>query len=283
MDISSDYSTDSFLQVMRRFASIRGWPRKVYSDNGTQLVAASKELRNALKDIEETSLKRFGVMHGMDWNFTPADAPWMNGVTEALVKSVKNALNAAIGDKIMRFSELQTVMFEAAQIVNQRPIGRHPTSPEDGSYLCPNDLLLGRSSANVPQGPLQERASQKFRSDYVQQVVEQFWKKWTRDYFPGLIVRQKWHVDRRNVKTDDVVLIQDSNVVRGEWKLGLVTAVHPSDDEKVRRATVSYKNCRKDDPAGHYSGAKYINVERAVHRLIVLVSVDEENKDTPPL
>ena len=120
---------------MRRFASIRGWPRKVYSDNGTQLVAASKELRNALKDIEATTLKRFGVMHGMDWSFTPADAPWMNGVTEASVKSVKNALNAAIEDQIMRFSELQTVMFEAAQIVNQRPIGRHPTSPEDGSYL----------------------------------------------------------------------------------------------------------------------------------------------------
>ena len=74
VDISSDYSTDSFPQVMRRFASIRGWPRKVYSDNGTQLVAACKELRNALKGIEKTSLKHFGVMHGMDWNFTPADA-----------------------------------------------------------------------------------------------------------------------------------------------------------------------------------------------------------------
>ena len=67
VDISSDYSTDSFLQVMRRFASIRGWPQKVYSDNGTQLNAASKELRNALKDIEATTLKRFGIMHGMAW------------------------------------------------------------------------------------------------------------------------------------------------------------------------------------------------------------------------
>ena len=145
----------------------------------------------------------------------------MNGVTEALVKSVKNALNAAIGDQIMRFSELQTVMFEVAQIVNQRPIGRHPTSAEDGSYLCPNDLLLGRSSAKIPQGPFQERTSQKIRFEYVQQVVEHFWRKWTHDYFTGLILRQKWHVDRTNVKTGDVVLIQESNVVRGEWKMAL--------------------------------------------------------------
>lgn len=26
IDLSKDYSTDSFLQIMRRFASVRGWP-----------------------------------------------------------------------------------------------------------------------------------------------------------------------------------------------------------------------------------------------------------------
>ena len=81
------------------------------------------------------------MVHGAEWQFTPADAPWMNAVTEALVKSVKNALNAAIGDQVMRFSELQNVMFSAAQLVNQRPIGRHPTDPEDGSYLFPNSYI----------------------------------------------------------------------------------------------------------------------------------------------
>lgn len=91
------------------------------------------------------------------------------------------------------------VMLEAAQIVNQKPIGRHPTSPDDGSYLCPNDLL-GRALPNVPQGPFQERSSQQFWFDYIQEFVECSWKKWTRNYFPGIIVRQKWHVDKRNVK-----------------------------------------------------------------------------------
>lgn len=278
VDVSNDYSTDSFLQVMRRFASIRGWPRKVYSDNGTQLVAASKELKNVVKGLDETTLKRYSMEHGTEWSFTPADAPWMNGVTEALVKSVKRALNAAIGDQVMRFSELQTVMFEAAQIVNQRPIGRHPTNPEDGSYLCPNDLLLGRSSPTVPQGPFQERISHQFRFDYIQKVIESFWKKWTRDYFPDIIIRQKWHVDKRNVKMGDVVLIQDSNLVRGEWRMGIVTTVHPSNDNKVRRVTISYKNNSKSEPIGEYSGTKYTSIERAVHRLIVLVAVEEDNQ-----
>ena len=82
----------------------------------------------------------------------------MNGVTKALVKFTKKALKAAIGDQIMDFSELQTVMYEAGQIVNQRPIGKNPTHPDDGSYLSPNNLLLGRSSPESPARPIQAKS-----------------------------------------------------------------------------------------------------------------------------
>ncbi|KAK2549037.1 hypothetical protein P5673_030666, partial [Acropora cervicornis] len=34
-------------RVMRQFASVRGWPKRIHSDRGTQLVAASKELKEA--------------------------------------------------------------------------------------------------------------------------------------------------------------------------------------------------------------------------------------------
>ena len=79
-------------------------------------------------------------------------------------------------------------------------------------------------------------------------------------------------MERRNVKEGDVVLIQDSNALRGDWRIGIVTEAHPSHDNKVRRVTVSYKNrCQGDS-------AKYTAiVERAVHRLIVLVPVDDDD------
>ena len=77
----------------------------------------------------------------------------------------------------------------------------------------------------------------------------------------------------------DVVLIQDSNVVRGEWKMRIITTVHPSDDNKVRRVTVSYKNYRKDEDPGRCLGAKCTNIERAVQKLIVLVPVDDDDEE----
>ena len=52
VDVSQGYSTDAFLQVLRRFSSLRGWPKKIFSDNGTQFVAASKELCSVVKGLD---------------------------------------------------------------------------------------------------------------------------------------------------------------------------------------------------------------------------------------
>jgi hypothetical protein len=49
----------------------------------------------------------------MEWKITKsADAPWENGCSEALIKSLKNSLVLAVGQSIMTFSELQTVIIE---------------------------------------------------------------------------------------------------------------------------------------------------------------------------
>ena len=265
VDLANDYSTNGFLLVFRRFVSIRGYPQKIFSDNGKNLVGASNELKEVIKGLDWNEIKNYGADKGTEWIFSPANAPWYNGATEALVKSVKRALNAVVGEHIFCFNEYQTVLFEAAQLVNQRPIGVKPRKPNDGSYLCPNDLVLGRASPNVPQGPFKERCSHKYRFDFVQKVVQCFWKRWTREIFPSLVISPKWHVERRNVKKGDVVLIDDANELRGKWTMGIVVEASPSHDGRVRRVSVNYKNPNEI-------------VQRAVQKLIVLVPIDENQQ-----
>ena len=57
-DVVQDYSTDSFFQTVRRFTSLRGYPSVLYSDSGSQLVKANKE-------IEHNKIKEFGVEKGV--------------------------------------------------------------------------------------------------------------------------------------------------------------------------------------------------------------------------
>ncbi|KAL9953949.1 hypothetical protein ACROYT_G041431 [Oculina patagonica] len=200
----------------------------------------------------------------------------------ALIKSIKRAITLAIGENVLTFSELQTIYFEAANLVNERPIGRHPTTTDDGAYLCPNDLLLGRSTPRVPSGPFRESANPRHRFEFVQNIVNGFWKRWTRDFFPSLLVRQKWHTSHRNVKVGDIVLIQDSNQIRGNWKLGRVTKAHESKDGKVRKVEVQYKNPKPNEPVRTYAGRGFVTVERPVQLLVIVVPVDHaqaNNKD----
>ena len=222
MELAPDYSTEKFVMALWRFLSLRGYPAKLLSDNGTQLKAANEELQKVFKTWDLDKLNAFGATKGMQWEFIPADAPWQNSISEALVKSVKKAMSIAIGENTLTFSKLQTVCYEAANLVNERPIGKHPTMPEDGFYLCPNDLQLERASPRVRSGPFKQKSNPKHRYEFIQRITDAFWRKWTRDFFPSLIVRQKWHTARHNILVGDVVLILDANQVRGNWKLGIV-------------------------------------------------------------
>ena len=78
-----NYSTDAFLLVLRRFVSIHGYSRKLFSDPGTQLVSADKVLRKLIKESEE--LENFGKTSGLEWCFSPPHAPWCNGTAESLI------------------------------------------------------------------------------------------------------------------------------------------------------------------------------------------------------
>ena len=133
VDLAPDYSTSSLLLALRRFSSFRGWPRHITSDPGSQLKSASVELQETIKSLDWNELIRFGHQKGFIWNFSPADAPWYNGSVEALVKTVKRALSVTIGEHVFTFSEFLTVLFEVAELVNERTIGVKPTSPDDCS------------------------------------------------------------------------------------------------------------------------------------------------------
>ena len=72
--------------ALNRFASIRGWPEKIYSDPGSQLVGAERELKEAWKKIDRKSLLRSSVQNGSTWVFGTADSHWHQGSVESLIK-----------------------------------------------------------------------------------------------------------------------------------------------------------------------------------------------------
>ena len=83
------YDTASIILALVRFTSIRGWPEKIYSDPGSQLSAADKELSRAWDSLDVKEIHQTTAEHGSQWIFSPADSPWRQGPVEALIKSTK--------------------------------------------------------------------------------------------------------------------------------------------------------------------------------------------------
>ncbi|XP_033111023.1 uncharacterized protein LOC117112078 [Anneissia japonica] len=259
IEVVTDCSTMEFMQVLRRFFAIRGKPKMIPSDNGTQFIGAERQLREMIRGWTKRELTEFCAEQEVTWKFITPLAPHQNGCAETLVKSCKLALKKAVGEQKLTPFELHTCFQEIANLVNERPIGRIPNDPDDGKYVCPNDILLGRASSRVPQGPFRPSKNPRDRLEFVQQIVDTFWKRWSRDVFPLLVPRRKWNVDKRNTKVDDVVILADPNAIRGKWNIGRISEVYPGPDGRVRNVRVKTSN-------GHFS--------RPVNKIVVIYPVE---------
>ena len=107
----------------------------------------------------------------------------------------------------------------------------------------------------------------------VQAITTQFWKIWVANYFPTLLIRQKWHVDRRNMVVGDICLMKDSNAYRGEWRLCEVASVCPDKHGKVRNVRVMVKP--RQGGSAQYVPTKPIYLSRHVSNLILLLPAEE--------
>ena len=269
------YDTDSFLMALSRFGNLRGYPSYMYSDPGSQLVGADKELQEAWCNIDQPAIKRKCAENGMEWIFGPADSPWYQGAVESLIKGVKRSLKISIGNKRLSLPEFLTALTEIANLMNERPIGIRPGLDSPIQLLTPNCLLMGRCTAKNPGGWQPDSGNLITRFEIVQSVVKEFWHNWRELYAPSLVWDQKWHTSTRNLEVGDVVLISESNALRGEYRLGRVTEVFPSSDGLVRKVNLAYKNFKIGEKVYEYHGTPDTIVNRSVRKLSLIVPVTD--------
>ena len=237
-----DLSTDCFLNGFRRFVARRGMPLKVISDNGTNFVGGVSELSKAFSQLDLKEVEAYGTKSGIQWSFNPPHASHMGGVWEGLIRVIRRVFSAVLCNCRLNDDILSTVFAEVENIVNSRPITKTSDSVEDAAALSPNHLLLLRDGSALPQGNFKGESMYSRRWRYVQNLADQFWRRWIREYIPELVKRQKWLKVNVNVKVNDVVLIKDENTPRHLWPLGLVTKVIEGRDGLVRTVHLKTKS-----------------------------------------
>ena len=259
LEIVESLSTTSFLHAFRRFVAHHGWPSTVISDNGSSFIGTEKELRRLFKEGRK-EIQDFAVLHDVNWKFISPLSPHQGGFYETMIKQVKKSLKKEVGSHKLTWNEMSTVFAEVQCLVNSRPLSYSSNDPNDLRPLTPNHFLIGRATNDVPQGPFTETKNLNRRFEFVQGLVTHVWNRFAKEYVPTLTKRQKWTQPGRQLKIDDVVLLSEMNIPRGQWKLGRITEIFPGDDGIVR-------NVKVKTSSGEY--------KRAVQKCCLILEADE--------
>lgn len=242
LELVGELTADAFISAFKRFVSRRGRVTDVYSDNGSNFVAAheimSEDHRQAIldKEIEFASLL---ANDGVTWHFSPPSAPHFNGLAEAGVRSMKYHLRRIVGATILTYEELYTVLCQIEGVLNSRPLSAITDDFSDLTVLTPGHFLMGSAPISVP-GPMLLNTNQNrlTRWQLMEQMQQNFWQIWASDYLTSLQQRPKWQQAVQNLAKGQLVIIRQDNLPPTKWLLGRIEDIHPGDDGLVRVATV---------------------------------------------
>ena len=249
LEVAQSMDTDSCINAFRRFISRRGQVQEIRSDNGTNFIAAEKELKEALKEWNLRKIDHALQQKNVKWTFNPPYGAHFGGVWERLIRLVKKTLLSVTRQQHLDDEGLVTVMCEVEAILNSRPLTTVSDEPNDLEALTPNHLLQLKVKPVLPPGifyPHDIYARRRWRQ--IQYVSDLFWTRWVKEYLPLLQERQRWNRTRRNFMKGDIVLIVDFNAPRGSWLMARVLETRPGSRGLVRSVLLKTRTNELERP-----------------------------------
>jgi len=244
IELVSDLSTDAFLAALRRFWSRRGYCATLWSDNGKNFVGANrklKELRDLFSSKEhQAKVQRCVSEVGINWKFIPVYSPHFGGLWESAVKSIKHHLIRQLGNAVLTFEELYTILSRIEACLNSRPLFPLSPDPSDLNVLTPGHFLVGGSLTCLPEQDMANVPANRLRRwQLVTQLTQQIWQRWSREYLSQLQGRTKWSSKiGPSIKKGMLVIIREPNLAPTQWRLGRVVDLHAAPDDVIRVVTV---------------------------------------------
>ncbi|XP_061192812.1 uncharacterized protein LOC133201024 [Saccostrea echinata] len=247
IEVIEDMSCSCFINALRRFIALRGPVKLFRSDRGTNFIGAVEDLDGNAINVEENMMKTYLKENRATWLFNAPHASHIGGVWERVIGSARRILNSKLlQDRGKELTHEVLVMFmaEVCAILNSRPImlDMDPSSP---MVLSTNVLLTRNGEIRSFSEHLGIKDMYTASWKHVQVLSDMFWKKWHVTYLDSLQKRQKWHSNKENLKTGDVVLTREKNVHRNLWPMGIVERPIESNDAMVRKAVVRVAKDRK--------------------------------------
>ena len=149
-------------------------------------------------------------------------------------RALKEPLRKILGKAKLNFSELYTILTDIEASLNQRPLTYLGSDPQNPQAITPAHLAIGRPMRNLPDLPSSPAVNVTKRFRYLQTLLKHFWSRWTKEYLPTLLRRNKWQYEQKVPKVGDICLISEDGRSRPNWLTGRVIEAIKGRDGLVR-------------------------------------------------
>ena len=279
---AAGYGTANFLTQYEHHIAERGRPRFVYTDKGNNLVKAAKYVREN-EELDWDNIIAKTAKEGTEWKVAPPGAQHRDGLAESRVKAVKKTLEHLTGGGDLRYDEYCCVLAQAANIVNERPLGIRHHSGAEGDLLpvTPNLLMLTRTDGGTYQEDKYENPDKYVRKQrHMEELMNQWWQLWYSQVFSSLFPLNKWKEQQKNLKAGDVCLVKyDRKVGKADYRLCRVKDVDHDAKGLVRTVRVLMRPRDKREKALPYKSKNMITLELPVQRLVMICSAEVVEKE----
>jgi hypothetical protein len=270
LELLTSMDANQIIMAIKRFTGRRGPVSAIWSDNAKYFKAADKYLERLWRKVNHTYIQQRLIAKQIEWHYIPERGPHFGGFYERLFRSIKAPLKIALGQRLLNYEELYTILVNIEQILNSRPLTYLSEDPDTLDILTPAHFLVGRSLLDIPDdrvGIPQSAPNLIQLYKKRQTIMQMFWKRFIREYIPKLIPYTRWiQENNQPVQQGDIVLIHEANTPKAIWPYGRIIKLYTGKDGTVRVVDVKTQ-----------TGF----LRRPVHRLYLMES--QQEMSLPPI
>ena len=185
---------------------------------------------------------------------------------------MQTIFNSEHNKKVLTLNEYWCLFSECAEILNRRPIQGY-MHEDTLKFICPNQLILGRTSKDQPTATSHEILKSKPRLELIENIKSEFWNQFMNVLAADskLMKYPCWYSQSREPKVGDVVLVLYKTKVSDNYRIGKINSVN----ENKRDISCSVSPVQ-DSSLKHFKSTAIMDIP--VQRTILLYGNDEEEK-----
>ncbi|CAG4987431.1 unnamed protein product [Colias eurytheme] len=135
-----------------------------------------------------------------------------------------------------------TVLAQIEACLNSRPLSIMSTNPEDPCPLTPGHFLIGEPILLVPENNYESTNIGSLKRWHLsQRLVQDFWRRWSREYLCQFYQRHKWTRCTPEPNVGDVVLVMEDDLPPARWLHGVILDKHTGSDKVTRVVSLRCK------------------------------------------